>query len=526
VATADVSIVVNVYNEEPEFLAIALESAATQTVAAAEIIVVEDGSTRDYAEVLRRYPQARLLRQSNGGLAAARNAGLAAATARYIVFLDADDRLLPDALTHNLRRFAEHPDAAMAYGGYRFIDRTGRPSFQATMPPMGADAYATMLESNCIGMHATVMYRRDLLSELGGFNPALRACEDYDLYLRIARRYPIAAGSEVIAEYRQHDRNMSRDSAMMLATVVGVLRAQLPYVSDRVAWQAAWASGMRQWKDFYARSQLLAVERALSGRPQLAAALRDLLRLSPLAPWTLIRVGAGEALTRLRARWSHGRVSFGDLRRTAPISRHFGYDRGKPVDRRYIEDFLARHASDIRGRVLEVGDNAYTKAFGGGRVEQSEVLHVDPDAPNATYCADLSDGDGLPDATFDCIVLTQTLHLVFDVGRAVATLSRILKPGGVLLLTVPGVSSVDAGEWGSTWYWSLTPAALDRLLKQTFRENDVVVTGYGNVLSATAFLYGLAEDELRPHELNACDPQYPVIVAARAMKSVGDATTR
>ena len=522
--TADVSIVVNVYNEEPDYVASALESVVTQTVTPSEIVLVDDGSTRDYSGVLRDYSHVRLLRQSNGGLAAARNAGLASTTGRYVVFLDADDRLLPDALAHNLRRFAEHPDAAMAYGGYRFIDRTGRPSFQATMPPMGVDSYATMLESNCIGMHATVMYRRDLLSELGGFDTTLRACEDYDLYLRIARRYPIAAGSEVIAEYRQHERNMSRDSAMMLSTVAAVMRAQLPYVRDRVSWQVAWANGMRQWKDFYARSQLLAVEHALSERPRLAPALRDLLRLSPLAPGTLLRVAASEALTRLRTRWSHGRVSFGDLRRTAPISRHFGYDRGKPVDRRYIEDFLRRHASDIRGRVLEVGDNAYTRSFGGAGVEKSEILHVDPDAPNATYCADLADGDGLPDAAFDCIVLTQTLHLIFDLKRAITTLHRILKPGGVLLLTVPGVSSVDAGEWGSTWYWSFTPAALDRSLKEAFRESEVVVTGYGNVLSAAAFLYGLAEDELRPHELNACDPQYPVIVAARAVKSADDAT--
>jgi hypothetical protein len=107
---------------------------------------------------------------------------------------------------------------------------------------------------------------------------------------------------------------------------------------------------------------------------------------------------------------------------------------------------------------------------------------------------------------------------MFDDYAAARTLHRILKPGGVLLLTVPGVSSVDRGEWGGTWYWSFTPASLGRLLRKQFPETAVSVTTYGNVLSATAFLYGLAEDELRPHELLACDPQIPVVVAARAVK--------
>jgi len=224
-----------------------------------------------------------------------------------------------------------------------------------------------------------------------------------------------------------------------------------------------------------------------------------------------------ETRERARARFRH--VRFGSLRRTTPISRHFGYDRGNPVDRTYIEDFLSRHASDIRGRVLEVGDNSYTTRFGGARVTLSEVLHVDPAAPNVTYCTDLAEGNGIPDSSFDCIVLTQTLHLIFDLEKAAKTLHRILKPGGVLLLTVPGVSSVDRGEWGGTWFWSFTQASLGRVLQKEFRQSSVAIATYGNVLSATAFLYGLAGDELRSHELNACDPQIPVIVAARAVKS-------
>ena len=216
-----------------------------------------------------------------------------------------------------------------------------------------------------------------------------------------------------------------------------------------------------------------------------------------------------------------GRVRFGDLRRVRPFSEWFGFDRGTPLDRLYIEGFLARCSADIRGRVLEVGDNAYTLRFGGAAVTRSDVLHVDASNRHATIIGDLSDGAGLPEAAFDCIVLTQTLHLIHDLPRAVATLQRMLVPGGVLLATAPGVSSVDRGEWGASWHWSLTPLSLERLLKDRFGEAEVAVESHGNVLTAAGFLYGLAAEEFTPAELAAEDPRYPVIVAARAVKSKG-----
>lgn len=516
-ASLAVTIVVNAYDEDPKILGEAIDSALAQSVQPLEVLLVDDGSPRDYSAVLAAHPTVRPIRQPNRGLSAARNKGLEEARGDLVVFLDGDDRLLPDAIAHNLRRFVDRPDAAMAYGGYRYIDPDGRPRFQVVQRPMSADAYATFLEGNCVGMHATVMYRRSVLREVGGFDETLPACEDYDVYLRIARRHEIAAGSELVAEYRQHDENMSNDTEMMLAAALRVLGKQATEIRDDPARQAAAARGAREWKEFYARTQLLAVLRGLSDRPRLGAAVSGLLRLALIAPVAILRVAMLEARERARARFRH--VRFGSLRRTTPISRHFGYDRGNPVDRSYIEDFLSRHASDVRGRVLEVGDNSYTTRFGGTRVTLSEILHVDPAAPNVTYCTDLAEGDGIPDSAFDCIVLTQTLHLIFDVEKAARTLHRILKPGGVLLLTVPGVSSVDRGEWGGTWFWSFTQASLGRVLQKDFRESGVAIATYGNVLSATAFLYGLAGEELRPHEINACDPQIPVIVAARAVKS-------
>lgn len=510
---SDVCVVITMHDEDPAFLRDALESVLAQTMPAREIIVVDDGSRIDNAEVLRAFPTVRVIRQANQGLAAARNTGWRAATSRYVVFLDSDDRLAPHALACNLRRFAAHEDCALVYGAYRYIDREGRRLRDGPFTPIGHDAYETMLLGNAIGMHATVMYRRECLDAIGGFDSAHRACEDYDLYLRLARRFPFASGHEIIAEYRQHARNMSNDSPLMLGAALAVLHEQEAFLGDDPRRRSALAGGLRRWKAFYAGQQLVKMYEAAKDRRWSDVSIESFLRMFLAAPLAM----AGAVLRGIHFFLPRRTVDLDSLRRTAPISRHFGYDRGKPVDRHYIETFLSRHASDIRGRVLEVGSDAYTRAFGADRVTQCDVLHVNPAARDATLLGDLQDGGHLDSAAFDCIVLTQTLHLLFDMPAAVATLHRILKPGGVLLVTAPGVSSVDSGEWGGTWMWSLTEASLGRLLTAAFV--DVDVTTYGNVLTAVAMLHGLAENELRAEEYEIVDPQYPVIVAGRARKA-------
>jgi SAM-dependent methyltransferase len=206
------------------------------------------------------------------------------------------------------------------------------------------------------------------------------------------------------------------------------------------------------------------------------------------------------------------------LRSVTPISRAFGFDRGLPIDRRYIETFLARNEADIHGRVLEVKDNSYTHRFGGARVTSSEVLDMDAGNSTATIIDDLTAGTQLSSNSFDCIVLTQTLQLVFDVGAAVETVHRTLKPGGVALVTVPGITQIPRSEAGS-WYWSFTELSARRLFESAFRNGHVIVETHGNVLAATAFLYGLAAHELRDDEIDAVDPDYPVTIAIRASKS-------
>jgi len=236
---------------------------------------------------------------------------------------------------------------------------------------------------------------------------------------------------------------------------------------------------------------------------------------------------ARRVLPVLNARWLRGQwwrcppvgqARFGDLDRVQPISPVFGFDRGQPIDRYYIEHFLARHAECIQGRVLEVGDDTYTRRFGGQRVTASDVLHVSAGNPRATIVADLASADHIPSDSFDCIILTQTLHLIYEVRLAIQTLQRILKPGGVLLTTFPGISQIDRGAWGDRWYWAFTAQSARRLFEEAFPPANVHVATRGNVLAAIAFLHGLAAAELRQDELDYYDAHYPVVIAARVAK--------
>jgi len=213
-----------------------------------------------------------------------------------------------------------------------------------------------------------------------------------------------------------------------------------------------------------------------------------------------------------------GRVRFGDLRRLVPLSRDFGFDRGLPIDRYYIERFLAANAADIRGRVLEIGGNTYTRKFGADRITRSDVLHVNDSNPLATIVGDLSSADHIPTDSFDCVILTQTLQYIYDVSAALRTLGRILRPGGVSLVTFPGISQIPRGYWETTWYWGFTTASARRLFEQVFSASSISVSAHGNVLASVAFLEGLATEELEREELDFSDPDYQTLITVRAVK--------
>lgn len=519
-----VAVIVTTYNHA-RFLADALDSVLAQTEPAREIVVVDDGSQDDPAAVVARYAGVRLIRQPNQGLAAARNTGLRAVGSAKVLFLDADDRLLPRAVAAGLACFERCPDAAFVYGGHRVIDGGGRPLSPDRYEAIGADPYEALLRGNRICMHAAALYLTPVLRAAGGFDTTLPRCEDYDLYLRISQRHAVASHAETVAEYRWHGSNMSDNEAEMLHWALHVHDRHAERAGQQAQTMSAWREGRRLWREHYAGEMLdkarrtartpidhaRAVGRALIAAPSLTAqrvtgAVQR--RLARALPLPASRGGVP----------APGRVALGDLDRDTPISANFGYDRGTPIDRGYIEAFLQQHAVDIRGRALEIGDDAYCRRFGGARITRQDVLNIKATAPGTTIVGDLASAGVLPPAAFDCMVLTQTLHLIFDLRAAVARLHEALRPGGVALVTVPGITPIDRHEWRDCWYWSLTPQSAMRLFAEVFGAEQVGVHSWGNVLAATAFLHGLALEEVDRARLSTVDAAYPVTVAVRAVK--------
>lgn len=202
---------------------------------------------------------------------------------------------------------------------------------------------------------------------------------------------------------------------------------------------------------------------------------------------------------------------------TEPVSRSFGFDRGTPIDRYYIEHFLRKNSGLIHGTVLEVGDNNYTKKFGSA-VLRSEVLNAVP-SETATIVGNLATGASIPSEAFDAIILTQTLNVIYDTKGTLKHAYDALKPGGSLLLTVPGISQIsrfDMDRWGD--YWRFTNKSLEMLLREAAPDADAVIENFGNVAVAKAFLDGVPLEELTPDILNYTDDDYQVLLASCVRK--------
>ncbi len=524
-----VSVVITALGDAPG-LPETIAGLAAQTRGAAEVVVVTD---RDRDIPVGVTPSPGLLRVPTGPVAsaAARNAGLAATRSSHVQFLDPGDVLTPIALVAALSCVEQNPDAAFLYGAHRLVDGEGKPMGLRQRADLGNEAYAGLLEGRLVDAHAAVLYQRDLLQACGGFQEDLPTFADYDVHLRLARTHLVASLDAEIVRSPRPSRTVAR-ARSSLDEALRVHRAHRPTAQDPPEWHQAWRAGERRLRDAFAREALEAVRAAGGPHRQafLCAASLSPRLVAEAVGTRLLRRGAqalptplGDALARRRPDLRPlgvGRVRLGDLDRAEPVSRDFGFDRGLPVDRYYIEQFLEESRADVRGRVLEVGDAAYSQRFGGSQVVQQDVVHVHAGNPDATIVGDISRPGTLPRSAFDCIVLTQTLHLIWDMRAAVEELHAALKPGGVLLLTVPGISQIDRGEWGEQWYWALTPAAVRRLLGEVFGEEAVTVESHGNAYAATAFLQGLALTEVELRKLDIVDEAYPVIVTAHATRWV------
>jgi glycosyltransferase involved in cell wall biosynthesis len=236
------SVIIPCYNQA-HFLAQAIASVLDQDCKPVEVIVVDDGSNDPIHDVITQFPGVAYLRQSNKGLSAARNVGFSKTSGEYIVFLDADDRLLPNALAMNVQCLERHPDSAFTYGRFRIISHDGQLIAEPPLRRPGNDAYAGFLRHNCVQAPGAAMLRRSVLESVGLFDTSLRSTQDYDLFLRISRRFPVCCHDGFVLEYRQHEASMSVDNRLMLAETVRVSRRQWTYARRTPEHRAAYSAG-------------------------------------------------------------------------------------------------------------------------------------------------------------------------------------------------------------------------------------------------------------------------------------------
>ncbi len=494
--------VVLIFLNAAAYLPQAIDSVVAQTYERWELILVDDGSS-DASSALARAAAAARPGQvhylehdghANLGMSASRNAGVARAAGECIAFLDADDVWLPHKLAAQLAILDAHPEVAMVFGAAEYwYGWTGAPADRARdhVPALGIEADCVHgprilsvrlypLGTGTAPCPSDLLVRRDVYQQVGGFEESFRnefqLYEDQAFLAKIYLAHATYISSATWIRYRIHPESCS-------SQVQGAGRYQA--VRERF---------LRWCSDYLVAS-------------------------GPIDAAVLAALDQARAAVGLDPVVTGGPLVLGDLRRRTPISSNWGFERGQPVDRYYIEGFLARAAADIHGRVLEIEDNVYTRRYGGDRVTTSDVLHVLEGNPRATIVGDLTSAEHIPSDTFDCIVLTQVLQLIYDTRAALRTLHRILKPGGVLLATFPGLSRISHEEWEGSWYWQFTSASSRRLLAEAFPGGDVRVEIHGNVLTTTAFLYGMATPELTPAELDAHDPDFEMVIAVRARKA-------
>jgi len=260
-----VSVIVPCYNGA-RFLEDALRSALSQSYSEVEIIVVDDGSTDNSAEIAQRFP-VRYIRQENRGLTESRNRGVRESRGNYLVFLDADDRLKPEAIEGGVRLLAQNPECAMAVGDHTFISPDGTHLAGSQKDCLSAHHYEALLKSNFIEMISTVLFRRHIFDEVGGFDTTLRVAEDYDLYLRVARSHPICCHPAIVAEYRIHETNASRNSELMLSMTLRVLNRQSRYIGLNMRRLIAFHEGFRSWRRQYGRQLASELARSFTTLP-------------------------------------------------------------------------------------------------------------------------------------------------------------------------------------------------------------------------------------------------------------------
>lgn len=268
-----VSVIIPCY-KQAHFLGEAIDSVFAQTYKNVEVIVVDDGSPDNTSEVANRYQRVRYIRQKNQGSNAARNTGIGASTGEYLVFFDADDRLLPEALEAGSECFDDHPESAFVCGHAAFISYDGNPHPYTQRPCINMN-YASLLKSNEIVAPLLVMFRRGVFEQVGFFNVSLAGGEDYEMYLRITRRFPVRCHHKIIAEYRQHRSSASKNPELMLKSTLAVLHAQQEHVKGNKEYEAAYKCGVEFYREYYGEAMVNQLRERVRRRDDWRRVLHD-----------------------------------------------------------------------------------------------------------------------------------------------------------------------------------------------------------------------------------------------------------
>ena len=479
----------------------ALRGLRQQALADIELVIVHD---RDDEPAARRricaiadVGDATFIAAGRESPGATRNAGVLASRGASFVIIDGGEDVPADYLEKAVAVLEARDAGFVAALGARVpesLDKAVLPGVTVSMAWLLAGPWWTA---------AAVLVKRSVFDRVGGFDTSLPALVDWDFLMTLLERdhdgvlMPVRLG-------RHHSDDVRLREALRVERYLPSVRRI--FEKHRASFERHAATVLTD-RDRMAK-MLWRRERGLVAR-------RDSMRTA--------LTGIVEQLDALRRELrTHGRrtLEFSDLRRPSPVSRNWGLDRGRPIDRHYIDAFVARHADDVHGDVLEVLDRGLTKTYGGSRVIRSDVLDIDAGNHRATVVADLRTAGQLPIDSYDCFILTQTLHLIDDMEGALTNACRALKPGGVLLATLPCVSMI-AEEYGATGdHWRATKPAARQLFEKVFPPSHVDVESHGNVLATTAFLHGLSCDDVEPDELDANDPGYPLLITVRAVKPV------
>jgi glycosyltransferase involved in cell wall biosynthesis len=534
-----VSVIIIFLNGE-KYLDEAIASVFAQTFDGWELLLCDDGSTDGATAIAKQWAQrhpdrVRYLEHEghlNHGMSATRNLGLRHAQGEFIAWLDADDVWLPQKLTRQLELIRENPTAAMVYGPLRiwyswngkstsrhrdFTQDVGFPANSLIPAPKLLCAFLR----NDMHIPSGILIRKSVLDEVGGYEQSFRdEFEDVIVHSKVGLKYPAFVAGDWWYKYRQHEdsccaetRRVGRERQRRL---VFLEKLQDYMRSNGYQGTEAWHVLQEQLAPYRNRLKFQAQEMARNAMRRAKQAA-----LAVLPPTLVMRYRA----------WRHGSsatppvgcVDFGGLRRTNPISPMLGRDRGLPTDTYYLDQFFASHADDIRGHVLEVGESIYARAFGRDRITRCDILDPTGNDPEATIHADLGTASALAKDTYDCILVPQAMRAVWDVRTALANLKLALKPGGVLLATLPGITPLSRYhmERGGD-FWRFTSASAKRLFEEQFDSDNLRISSYGNVLTATSGLYGVAADELQSQELDVHDPDVELLVAVRAQKPAGN----